>query len=274
MRNRMNEKETNDILEQTRQKIIEDGTIICYNEDPLSDCYGVVSPESIALRELMLYGEFSKEEKDDLLALLQYYSATLEDDLDAYFDGSAIVKKFLPNMDFYSGGEFLRDVLGWKVSEVMEVYIRLVLLEIWRDYEIPSDKYDDIVYSQTNKEPSNFEKLMHNYKCLHNNDLEWDKPNTTFNYEIVVTYKELKTIAFDARDSGSKGDCFGYAHSIIISNIINEFIIRKLGLTGYDYEYPFNYFENNEYTKELEGIADTLYDKVKDIMYEFCIEIY
>ena len=79
-----------DIIEETKQLMIKDDTITCYGDTIMTDCNNRVSPSSIALRELCIYGDIDNSEQ--IQEALIRYGTHLDDhyiskyNIDALFD--------------------------------------------------------------------------------------------------------------------------------------------------------------------------------------------
>lgn len=248
------------ILLKTREKMKKDNTIICYyKDDMLIDCNGYVCSESIALRELMLYGDFDEDFKNKIFNLLIIYGKTFDNDYDDFYEALKIVSDVICyEIDWIAISTFCIDK-----SYILEIAIREILLEYWQDYEIPTERYNEIIYSH-NQKYSTYEKLMHHYKCLHNKNLDWNKYEIENKYQIELTYKDLKIISLNARDSGGHMDCFGYAHDITTMNCIHAFISDKYNLQMDDY-YTFE-------DEELENVCQEVFQFL--LLEEFYITLY
>lgn len=255
------------ILEKTREKMKEDNTIICHDKhDILVDCNGYVCPESIALRELMIYGEFDEALKSKIFSLLMFYSQSLENDYDNFYDALKIVNDVENSeIDWVESSKILLQVLCFNQSYILEIAIKQILLERWKDYEIPTERYDEIVYSHKTPFVSTYERLMYHYKCLHDKSLDWDDIGEGYKYDIELTYKDLKIISLNARDSGGHMDCFGYAHDGTTMNCIHAFISNK-------YNIPLGEYYDFE-DEELEDVCQEIFDYCL-LLGEFYITMY
>ncbi len=255
-----------EILKITEKKIIEDDTIICYGNSVLEDCNKFVCKESIALRELMIYGDFPESFKQNVFRLLNIYGRCLDHDYDNFFEGLNILNNISPlnDRDWIEAGKFLLYPMCYEESSILEIGIQEILLTNWQDYNIPTNKYDDIILSHKNIEIDACTRLKHHYKALYNNNIDWNIKEKNYKYEIDITYKDLKTIALQARDSGGHLDCFGYAHDGTTNNCIRMFLSKKFNIP-----YECGYDINDE---ELESLANDILQYLP--LGEFYIEIY
>ena len=253
------------ILNKTKEKMKEDGTIICHHKDDiLVDCNGNVCPESIALRELMIYGNFDEDFKSKIFSLLIFYSQTFENDYDRFYDALEIVNDVCYyEIDWVESSKILLQVLCFDQTYILDIAIKTILLERWQDYEIPTEKYDEIIYSHK-KSNNTYERLMYHYKCLHDKNLDWNDFDKGNKYEIELTYKDLKIISLNARDSGGQMDCFGYAHDGTTMNCIHSFI-------SYKYDIPLDDYYHFE-DEELENVCEEVFQFL--LLDEFYITLY
>lgn len=254
------------ILNKTREKMKEDGTIICHHKDDiLVDCNGNVCPESIALRELMIYGDFDEDFKNKIFRLLMIYSKTFDNDYDEFYDALRIVNDVCYyEVDWVESSKLLLQVLCFDQTYILDIAIQTILLERWQDYEIPTEQYNDISYSHR-KKINTYDRLMYHYECLHNKNLDWNDFDEGYKYEIELTYKDLKTISLHARDSGGHMDCFGYAHDGTTMNCIHAYISNK-------YNIPLNEYYSFE-DEELEDVCQEIFDYCL-LLGEFYITLY
>ena len=261
----MNGIDLKTILDKTRDKMKADGTIICHHKDDiLVDCNGNVCPESIALRELMIYGDFDEDFKSKIFSLLMFYSQTFENDYDNFYDALKIVNDVsYYEIDWVESSKILLQVLHFDQTYILDIAIREILLERWQDYEIPTEKYDEIIYSHK-KSNNTYKRLMYHYKCLHDKNLDWNDFDKGHKYEIELTYKDLKIISLNARDSGGQMDCFGYAHDGTTMNCIHAFI-------SYKYDIPLDDYYRFE-DEELEKVCEEVFQFL--LLGEFYITLY
>lgn len=254
------------ILQKTREKMKADNTIICHHKDDiLVDCNGYVCPESIALRELMIYGTFDEDFKNKIFNLLMIYSQTLEGDYDQFYDALKIVNDVeYSEVDWVESSKILLQILHFDQTYILDIAIKEILLERWEDYEIPTEKYDEIIYSHKKRFTNTYERLMYHYECLHDKSLDWNDIDEGYKYEIELTYKDLKTISLNARDSGGHVDCFGYAHDGTTMNCIHAFISNK-------YNIPYDEYYNFE-NEELESVCEEVFQLL--LFGEFYITLY
>ena len=244
-------KSINEILKYTEDKMLQDKTITCHGDTILDDCDNWVCKESIALRELMLYGNFDEQTKRDIKSLLDYYVKALDGDDEYLFYAIKIIKKYIPY--------------------ILELGIKETLLDLWQDYDIPSDTYGDIAYMHENVLDDTCERLRYHYKCLHNRSLDWNAPEKCF-YQVYATNQDIKTIALKARDSGGHFDVFGYAEDEITMNCINDFISEQTGVNTdncHDFIAP-----DLEHLEDLSQIAQELLVLVKKEMDKYDISMY
>ena len=267
----MKGKSINRILEYVKYKMVMDKTITCYGETILNDCDNRVCKESIALRELILYGDFDKQTKSDISSLLNYYVQVLDNDDEHLSDAMEIIKKYIPYINWEEGMRFLAEAMSMDYTVILELGIKEILLDLWQDYEIPSDEYGDITYMHESVLDDTCDRLRYHYKCLHDRSMDWNAPEKCF-YQVYATNQDIKTIALRARDSGGHIDVFGYAHHGTTMNCINDFISEQTGIntdTAYDFIAP-----DLKHLEELGRIAEEIFSLVVNEMDKYNIIIY
>lgn len=211
----------------TEEMIKEDATIICYGQTVMTDCNDNVSASSIALRELVTYSNIDKNIKDKIYSILTNYGMMFENEYERVFDVLYEIKLLLGDKIAIQVGEMKTNNYLFDEIDIMEKIIDKVLLKYWQEYTIPTEKYNQIVYIN-------------------------DKNN------IKMTYKDVKRVIFQARDSGGNIDCFGFANQNTMMNCIKAFVNEKVKIT-------------NE--KEFEQICEDIYDTIIEYQ-DFDIEIY
>lgn len=257
-------------IEKTIQdKMKKDDTILCYGKNLLSDCNDYVSSSSIALREVIIYSDIDLKIKEHIQAVLYNYGLLLDCNNDDAFDkicyhigqllgehNATIIKKA------YESDETLDSI---------ETMIELLLIEYYQDYTIPTEKYDTIMYQ--NKIYNTCDKLKHHYKCLKNPSLDWNKYEN--NIELTLTYKDVKKIILESRDSGGHLDCFGYAHDGTTANCITAFVGNQLGIE-YEFGCGFNGFIDidKKQAEKLFNICEDIWSIVIAHMHEYLVELY
>lgn len=258
---------TNIIIKKTKEKMKKDDTILIRTDNKLSDMNDMVSEEAIALRELILYGDFDKKFKTDVISLLAYYSSLLEQDDDRYDDMLKIFEEYMSDINWIEGSKFCRKC-GMHKTDVIEMGISKLLLRYWQDYTIPTEKYDKIVYSHINEPVELCDIIKHHYKCLHNNSLDWDLKSKKYDYEIEVTYKDIKRIILLARDSGGHLDFYGDCHIHTTLNCIASYLSKKLNLP------LFECWDLDDMSDEINQISDDIYKIVQNYMKDFECQLY
>ena len=139
-----------DIIEETKQLMMKDDTITCYGDTIMTDCNNRVSPSSIALRELCIYGDIDNSEQ--IQEALIRYGTHLDDhyiskyNIDALFD--------LLNFSEDDIKLFKQQTL-FSMEEVANKLIDEILLHYWRRYTIPTTQYHKIVFEYNLNEPTN-----------------------------------------------------------------------------------------------------------------------
>lgn len=259
-------KPTSMMEEIIKNKMEKDGTILCYGETLLDDCNNNVCHSSIALRELMIYGNINAYDKANIQSLLNRYGNMIDGDYN---------KDIIDDIDFLLGkncADLLKKI--WEseiftpILNVIENMIDLLLLKYYEDYEIPTENYDEIVYSHNVN--NSYDEFNYHLECLKNPSLDW---NGEYKEDFVVTYKDIKKIIFQARDSGGNLDCFGYAVDTTTMNCVVSFMCEKIE----DCEHDGNYFQikhkDKNREKELKNIAEELYYEVIGYMSEFYVEL-
>ena len=232
-----------DIIEETKQLMMKDDTITCYGNTIMTDCNNRVSPSAIALRELCIYGDIDNSEQ--IQEALIRYGTHLDDhyiskyNIDALFD--------LLNFSEDDIKLFKQQTL-FSMEEVANKLIDEILLHYWRRYTIPTTQYHEIVF-----------------------EYSFDKPNNPFD-TYYVSYKDVKKIILQARDSGGHLDCFGYICDNTLRNCIHDFIANQVNVQTTDY---CRIITNNEQlTDQLHEICEELFDVCCIYMSDFKCDIY
>lgn len=233
-----------DIIEETKQLMMKDDTITCYGDTIMTDCNNRVSPSSIALRELCMYGDIDNSEQ--IQEALMRYGTHLDDhyiskyNIDALFD--------LLNFSEDDIKLFKQQTL-FSMEEVANKLIDEILLHYWRRYTIPTTQYHKIVFEYNLNEPTN-------------------NPFDTY----YVSYKDVKKLILQARDSGGHLDCFGYICDNTLRNCIHDFIANQVNVQTTDY---CRITTNNEQlTDQLHEICEELFDVCCIYMSDFKCDIY
>ncbi len=254
-----------------QRQIEKDNTITI--GDGITDCNGRVSEDSIALRELMIYSNLDEEVKEKIQTILLNYGMMFEAEEERLYNCREEIKELLDDSIDKTLWAYEFDLLNIfkptiKPISVMEKIISTILKKYYQPFIIPINKYDNIVYNKTNT----CDKLKHHYKCLKDTSLKWDKYNK---YELTVTYKDIKTIILQARDSGGNMDCFGYAHDGTTENCIVAYVGDILNVE-YELGYGWKGFKNttDQQQKELENICEDLWNIVLSYMSDFYVSIY
>lgn len=257
-----------------QRQIEKDNTITI--GDGITDCNGRVSEDSIALRELMIYSNLDKEVKEKIQTVLLNYGMMFEDEEERLYDCKEIIGELLDDSIEKTIWAYQYDLLNiFKPTitpiQIMEKVIEKILIKYYQNYNIPTENYDIIVYEH--KSTNNpCDRLKHHYECLHNPSLEWNKLDGN-KYDITVTYKDIKVMILQARDSGGNIDCFGYAHDGTTMNTVVHFVSEKLNI---EHKYfTFDYADITEEEKqELEKICEEIYDIIRWNMSDFLVQIY
>lgn len=233
-----------DIIEETKQLMIKDDTITCYGDTIMTDCNNRVSPSSIALRELCIYGDIDNSEQ--IQEALIRYGTHLDDhyiskyNIDALFD--------LLNFSEDDIKLFKQQTL-FSMEEVANKLIDEILLHYWRRYTIPTTQYHKIVFEYNLNEPTN-------------------NPFDTY----YVSYKDVKKLILQARDSGGHLDCFGYICDNTLRNCIHDFIANQVNVQTTDYCRITT--DNEQLTDQLHEICEELFDVCCIYMSDFKCDIY
>lgn len=233
-----------DIIEETKQLMMKDDTITCYGDTIMTDCNNRVSPSSIALRELCIYGDIDNSEQ--IQEALIRYGTHLDDhyiskyNIDALFD--------LLNFSKDDIKLFKQQTL-FSMEEVANKLIDEILLHYWRRYTIPTTQYHKIVFEY------NFDKPTNN-------------PFDTY----YVSYKDVKKLILQARDSGGHLDCFGYICDNTLRNCIHDFIANQVNVQTTDYCRITT--DNEQLTDQLHEICEELFDVCCIYMSDFKCDIY
>ena len=216
-------------------KIQQDNTITIGNG--VTDCNKMVCPESIALRELIIYSNLTEQTKKHIQSILIAYGEMF--DINNTKEKLYSIKTDIQKLIEYD----FNNISDNNAIQIMEnIIIPILLNKYYQDFKIPTHQYDEIVYQ-------------------HNN-----------NFHITVTYKDIKTIVLQARDSGGYLDCFGYAHDGTTMNCVTSFVGDKLHLK---YDGYFNFINLNEKeTKEINEICEDLWCISCAYMNDFRIELY
>lgn len=233
-----------DIIEETKQLMMKDDTITCYGDTIMTDCNNHVSPSSIALRELCIYGDIDNSEQ--IQEALIRYGTHLDDhyiskyNIDALFD--------LLNFSEDDIKLFKQQTL-FSMEEVANKLIDEILLHYWRKYTIPTTQYHKIVFEYNLNEPTN-------------------NPFDTY----YVSYKDVKKLILQARDSGGHLDCFGYICDNTLRNCIHDFIANQVNVQTTDYCRITT--DNEQLTDQLHEICEELFDVCCIYMSDFKCDIY
>ena len=233
-----------DIIEETKQLMMKDDTITCYGDTIMTDCNNRVSPSSIALRELCIYGDIDNSEQ--IQEALIRYGTHLDDhyiskyNIDALFD--------LLNFSEDDIKLFKQQTL-FSMEEVANKLIDEILLHYWRRYTIPTTQYHKIVFEYNLNEPTN-------------------NPFDTY----YVSYKDVKKLILQARDSGGHLDCFGYICDNTLRNCIHDFIANQVNVQTTDYCRITT--DNEQLTDQLHEICEELFDVCCIYISDFKCDIY
>lgn len=257
----MNEK-LNDIAIETKKKMRKDGRAIYSKDGRLTDLNENVCEAAIILRELIMYCDWFDDEgtaeenaliRNQIQALLSDYGLLL-DGVGDRFDTEIIwtIEQLL-DKEYAQGIMFAWKELGHNEDFLVEKALKKILIKYYRDYEIPTDKYDNIVYEHIGVYDI-CDTLKHHYKCLHNPKLKWDNSNQ---YDIQITFKEMKDIILEARDSGGHLDFAGDCHDGTTINCIVSFLGDKYNIAYNDYYQFCNIDEKRN--QELEIITEEIY---------------
>ena len=232
-----------DIIEETKQLMMKDDTITCYGNTIMTDCNNRVSPSAIALRELCIYGDIDNSEQ--IQEALIRYGTHLDDhyiskyNIDALFD--------LLNFSEDDIKLFKQQTL-FSMEEVANKLIDEILLHYWRRYTIPTTQYHEIVF-----------------------EYSFDKPNNPFD-TYYVSYKDVKKIILQARDSGGHLDCFGYICDNTLRNCIHDFIANQVNVQTTDYCRITT--DNEALTDTLHEICEELFNVCCEYMSDFKCDLY
>lgn len=233
-----------DIIEETKQLMMKDDTITCYGDTIMTDCNNRVSPSSIALRELCIYGDIDNSEQ--IQEALIRYGTHLDDhyiskyNIDALFDLLSFSEDDI---------KLFKQQTLFSMEEVANKLIDEILLHYWRRYTIPTTQYHKIVFEYNLNEPTN-------------------NPFDTY----YVSYKDVKKLILQARDSGGHLDCFGYICDNTLRNCIHDFIANQVNVQTTDY---CRIITNNEQlTDQLHEICEELFDVCCIYMSDFKCDIY
>ena len=234
-----------DIIEETKQLMMKDDTITCYGDTIMTDCNNRVSPSSIALRELCIYGDIDNSEQ--IQEALIGYGTHLDDhyisneamcNIDALFD--------LLNFSEDDIKLFKQQKL-FNMEGLANKLIDEILLHYWRRYTIPTTQYHEIVFEYNFDEPNNL--------------------NTHY-----VSYKDIKKLILQARDSGGHLDCFGYICDNTLRNCIHDFIANQVNVeTTY---YCRITTDNEALTDTLHEICEELFNVCCEYMSDFKCDLY
>ena len=233
-----------DIIEETKQLMMKDDTITCYGDTIMTDCNNRVSPSSIALRELCIYGDIDNSEQ--IQEALIRYGTHLDDhyiskyNIDALFD--------LLNFSEDDIKLFKQQTL-FSMEEVANKLIDEILLHYWRRYTIPTTQYHKIVFEYNLNEPTN-------------------NPFDTY----YVSYKDVKKLILQARDSGGHLDCFGYICDNTLRNCIHDFIANQVNVQTTDYCRITT--DNEALTDTLHEICEELFNVCCEYMSDFKCDLY
>lgn len=252
------------IIQKTEQLIKEDDTITCYGNTVMNDCNNRVSPSSIALRELCIYGNLKKEDSSIILDTLIKYGNYLDNDcIDA--DVNNILDNFsnLLHIDKYDIDFFEKQT---PIKEIINKLIDEILVYYWKEYTIPTQKYHKIVFRYTlpSSTGNTFDVYMQHLKQFKNNCI--------LNTLYLVSYRDIKKIILQARDSGGHLDCFGYVNSDTLRNSIHTFISNQTNTKLDDYcRIETN---NKQLTDQLYEICEKLFDICCETMSDFKCNLY
>ena len=231
-----------DIIEETKQLMMKDDTITCYGDTIMTDCNNRVSPSSIALRELCIYGDIDNSEQ--IQEALIGYGAHLDDhyiskyNIDALFDLLSFSEDDI---------KLFKQQKLFSMEELANKLIDEILLHYWRRYTIPTTQYHETVF-----------------------EYNFDKPNNLNTH--YVSYKDVKKLILQARDSGGHLDCFGYVCDNTLRNCIHDFIANQVNVQTTDY---CRITTNNEQlTDQLHEICEELFDVCCIYMSDFKCDIY
>lgn len=249
-----------DIIEETKQLMMKDDTITCYGDTIMTDCNNRVSPSSIALRELCIYGDIDNSEQ--IQEALIRYGTHLDDhyiskyNIDALFD--------LLNFSEDDIKLFKQQTL-FSMEEVANKLIDEILLHYWKRYTIPTTQYHKIVFEYNLNEPTNnsFNTYMQHLEQFKH------KYNLNTHY---VSYKDVKKLILQARDSGGHLDCFGYICDNTLRNCIHDFIANQVNVeTTY---YCRITTDNEALTDTLHEICEELFNVCCEYMSDFKCDLY
>lgn len=254
-----------EILQKTEKKLIADNTDTPIKSD-YNDC---VDATAIALRELMIYGDFSSDIKNKMKSILITYGSLFNHDYTNFEQSIEDAELLMPDINWAEGIKFMKHPLCINDKDIFELIIKEILLRYWQDYIIPSSTYDRIEYSHVNEEINACDSFKHHYKCLKDKSLNWNDLNQKYEYELEITEKEIKEMALNARDSGGNSDYAGYAHIGTTMNVVCCFLEDK-----FDLDYEWQWEDKYEDAKELHQMADEIYDIVCSAMGEYMIELY
>lgn len=233
-----------DIIEETKQLMMKDDTITCYGDTIMTDCNNRVSPSSIALRELCIYGDIDNSEQIQE-ALIRYGTH-----LDNHYISKYNIDALFDLLNFSEDNiKLFKQQTLFSMEEVANKLIDEILLHYWRRYTIPTTQYHKIVFEYNLNEPTN-------------------NPFDTY----YVSYKDVKKLILQARDSGGHLDCFGYICDNTLRNCIHDFIANQVNVQTTDY---CRITTNNEQlTDQLHEICEELFDVCCIYMSDFKCDIY
>ena len=236
-----------DIIEETKQLMLKDNTITCYGDTIMTDCNNRVTPSAIALRELCIYGDLEIDDTNQIQDALIRYGNNLADHYE--HDESKYNIEALFDLLRFSEDDikmFNQQTL-FNREEIANKLIDEILLHYWKRYDIPTEKYHQIVFQY------NFEE------------------NNTFD-TVYVSYKDVKKLILQARDSGGYLDCFGYICDNTLRNCIHVFIANQIGVQTNDYCRIQT--DNEQLTDQLYEVCEQLVDICCIIMSDFRCDIY